>query len=734
MKSARLPRQIATMMIVAVSLCVAVLALGLSIICAAMDQREVDDSRDRVRLRLANQAEVLRTLSLDYNEWSDAHDAIVTGDWLWVFDNYAITAARGELMDAAILVGGGLPDPIAWVVGQTDHNPVASPLGDDVLSPLVAQLVRAEADGMVVSDSMLIVNGQAILAVVTRVRPTLAAEGVSSAPIAEQPPAPVSVFTQTFTPAILDAMATQAGVADLRLSDDLPRTGPKLVLGRSETGGAVGLVWEPDRPGSDMIRSIWPLLALVLAVFMALAIGVGVMARVSARALIGQEALARHQARTDSLTGLPNRFAFGEQMRDLDLAAASRVAVTYVDINDFKQINDSIGHLAGDAVIVAFAARLRQLISPGDILARVGGDEFVILRCDVEPGDAAAFRLGCLTEARNVALRAAEPLTAAGQTFQLSASVGLAISDGDVTTADELTRRADLAMYEAKKRHSAQPVVFTPDLDLANHEQQRIAQALREAMTNQTELTVVYQPIVQAGTGRLVRAEALARWTSPLLGPVPPDRFIAVAEQTGLILQLGRHLLDRIADDLATEPDLSVAINISPLQLTAPGFVQDIQAIMARAGVDPSRVGLELTEGQLVTNPDSAAFCMDALHERGFSVALDDFGTGFSSIGYLRRMPFDEIKIDRSFLRPPGSGAPAPRNAKLIQTMIHLGHAIGKTVVFEGVETEEEADMLTGLGCDRLQGYHFGRPMTLRQLITRFPDLGSSRGLQQQTG
>jgi EAL domain-containing protein (putative c-di-GMP-specific phosphodiesterase class I) len=247
----------------------------------------------------------------------------------------------------------------------------------------------------------------------------------------------------------------------------------------------------------------------------------------------------------------------------------------------------------------------------------------------------------------------------------------------------------------------------------------RLEAALRRALKDRQEFCIHYQPIVAAGTGALVQVEALARWQSRTMGNVPPDRFIAIAEQTGLISDLGQLLLELIAADMARAADLRVSINISPLQLLMPTFQDELVSVLQAFDVPPHRVEVELTEGVLVSNFDLAAFRLDSLREKGFSTALDDFGTGFSAIGTLRLMPFDRLKIDRSFLTPPAHESTL--NAALIHAVVKLGHSVGKTVICEGVETEEQARLLTGIGCDLLQGYLFGRPMPLADLQRAFP-------------
>jgi diguanylate cyclase (GGDEF)-like protein len=394
-----------------------------------------------------------------------------------------------------------------------------------------------------------------------------------------------------------------------------------------------------------------PVLLLAAAAFAGLGGAAAWLAHDHAGRLVREGARAHSLARTDPMTGLPNRLAFTEHLACIERAGLPHVAVLFTDLNGFKRINDTVGHAGGDAVVAGLATRLAPLAGPDTFLARLGGDEFVwVLASD---GGVAA-RAGALTEA--VRARVAEPFPVLGQLVRLSLSQGLALRDAPDVALDELVRRADLAMYRAKRDRSALAQPWSPDLDNQGGRDRDLERALRDALARPHEFTLHYQPIVDATTHAVRRAEALARWRSPVLGQVPPDRFIAAAEAVGLMGELGRLLLDRVAADLARAPGLLVGVNLSPLQLVDPAFAGDAAAILARHGVEPARIELELTESILIDSAETAAMRLDALSEMGFSLALDDFGTGFSSIGTLRRMPFDTLKIDRASSCPTRAG------------------------------------------------------------------------------
>ena len=704
-------------MIVAVLLFVVALGFALQMIRISMDRREAARSEQLMALQVSDIRAQLATITRDYNLWTDAWLNISAANWPWVFENYAITADNGELIDGAVLFGGPLDHPVAWSVGA-GREPQASFLTVAELAFVAAGLADQTSDHPRLFQAILYRDGAPTLVAATRVMPSdlslIRNRAMTSLPIA--------VFTRILSPALLAGIAESLTLTQLRYAETVPRDVPRLLLATQGVGGRGGLVWVAGRPGSDMVATMLPLLAMVALAFAGLAAGAGLLARSAAHTLIGQENFANEQARTDSLTGLPNRLAFTERMQGYDRAKPGPIALLFIDLNGFKRINDTIGHDAGDAVVRAFANRLRDIAGKGDFVARIGGDEFVVIFAgapDIAPDLFAlqAQALGARVEARQT-----DVLSVKGFSLTVTASQGLAIWDGYDLTAAELMRRADLAMYQGKARRQTEVVLYSDDMDRLQRDDQRIERALRRAIDRPDEFSVHYQPIVAAGSRALIRVEALARWQSVELGRVPPDRFIAVAEQTGLITELGRLLLHRIAADMARYPTLVVSLNISPVQLLVPGFIGELSQIFSRQGVQPDRVEVELTEGVLVSNPDLAAFRLDTLHELGFSTGLDDFGTGFSSIGYLRRMPFDTLKIDRSFL---GTGTGDAPNLALIQSIVLLGHSIGKTIVFEGVETEPQAMLLASLGCDLLQGYHFGRPMPLAELIDAYPDLAT---------
>jgi len=381
-----------------------------------------------------------------------------------------------------------------------------------------------------------------------------------------------------------------------------------------------------------------------------------------------------------------------------------RVAVLFVDLDDFKTINDSLGHNGGDEVLVAVAGRLRECLRPGDTFARFGGDEFAILGEDTS-----------LSNATSVAYRIVdalgEPFSIGGREVMIHASVGIEFAEAQGTRTDELLRNADVAMYVAKGKGKARYQLFEPSMHTAALRRLEIKADLRRAV-EKDEFVLHYQPIVSLNGGALLGMEALVRWNHPERGLLPPLDFISVAEQTGLITPLGRWVL-REACRQATKwplsnPSISLSVNVSTTQFQQPGLVEDVANALWDSGLDPSILTLEITESVLVHDTDAVIEKLHRLKDFGVKVAIDDFGTGYSSLGYLKRFPIDILKIDKSFIDGVGNGA---EEAAIAQAIIKLGESLGLEVVAEGIELPEQIDALQLLRCERGQGFFFSGPV-----------------------
>lgn len=410
--------------------------------------------------------------------------------------------------------------------------------------------------------------------------------------------------------------------------------------------------------------------------------------------------LAHH----DPLTGVLNRARFGEIVDD-SIASGATPAVIYIDLDRFKTVNDLYGHAAGDEVLVEAAQRIGAASSCP--VARLGGDEFAVL---VNDHDAAA-RI-----ARRTVDALARPFGLRDRGVGIGASAGVAVhQQGHAGDNDLVLRNADLALYRAKSEGRNRWCFFETAMDDAARERRQIEADLRLAL-ERGEIHVEYQPLADAASGKVVSFEALARWDHPRFGRIPPLVFIPIAEESGLMPDLGRFVLRSAANEAAGwSPELKVAVNLSPAQMEDDGIVAEIAAILEESGLPPRRLEVEVTEGVLIKDTMRGIRLLTGLRNLGVSVAMDDFGTGYSSLNYFRTFPFDKVKIDQAFIRDMGSN---PQSLAIIQAVIRLGHGLDMPVVAEGVETAEQLARLRAEGCDIVQGYHIGRPA----LIDTFED------------
>ena len=383
------------------------------------------------------------------------------------------------------------------------------------------------------------------------------------------------------------------------------------------------------------------------------------------------------------------------------------LAVLFLDLDRFKHINDGLGHDAGDVLLAQLAARLRDAMRPSDVVARFGGDEFTVLCDGLDPTDAAG-------QVREVASRLLEiieaPLSVDGEDRTLSASLGIAIG-APGSTADALLRDADAAMYEAKQNGKARFEIFDDEMRSSMSRRLDLETRLERAI-EQDEFRLFIQPIVELSTGRCVGGEALLRWQDPELGLVSPDAFIGLAEETGLIIPVGEWALAEACRTVARweqvgllGADFTMSVNLSARQVAQADLAEKVRAVIERSRPTASRMCLEITETVLME--ESSVEIMRALRDLGLTLSIDDFGTGYSSLGYLKRFPVDSVKVDRSFVDGLGTDG---EDSAIVAAVVSLGHALGLTVVAEGVETSGQLRALMELGCDRAQGYWFSGP------------------------
>ncbi|PPA75457.1 bifunctional diguanylate cyclase/phosphodiesterase [Achromobacter spanius] len=491
----------------------------------------------------------------------------------------------------------------------------------------------------------------------------------------------------------------------------------------SSDGAPIGyLMWRPDLPGSELWRAMLPAFvsmiggALVIVAFLALRtyrllrdqqshLSALRSAHVELKA---SEAHAQHLAFHDVLTGLANRayFATFVDQALVRRQPDSSCAVLLLDLDHFKQVNDTWGHAAGDALIQEFARRVKAILGPDDVIARLGGDEFAVLAQNTSEASANALTRRILAEVR-------APFELLGGRAFVGASIGIAMAPRDATTRSELMRKADIALYRAKESGRNQYCFFEPEMDETLKAKALMEADLRAALADGGQLSVYFQPQIDSSTHQLVGVEALIRWHHPTQGAVPPQIFVAVAESTGLIVELGDWVLREACRAALQWPGLSIAVNLSPVQFRSTGFAARVIELVTSAGVSPTQIELEVTEGVFIEDDGRVQNAIAQLRAVGFRIALDDFGTGYSSLSYLQKFAVDKIKIDRSFVANIGEGADS---TAIVNAVVTLGRSMGLTVNAEGVETAAQRDFLRAAGCDELQGFLFSKAVPAEEI------------------
>lgn len=477
---------------------------------------------------------------------------------------------------------------------------------------------------------------------------------------------------------------------------------------KGSDGAALGwLQWTPRRPGTALLREIALPLAMLLG---AIGWGAWIFLREATRMtdeLIASEARARHVASHDTLTGLPNRALMFDRLRTL-LAMARRgpadLAIHCLDLDRFKGVNDTLGHHAGDELIQKVARMLADLCRESDTVARLGGDEFVILQPNATPSAASHL-------AQRVLAQLTRPIPLTFGTVEIGCSIGVTIVSNPELDASEALRQADLALYASKEGGRNCTTFFEPEMDAALRLRRSLEVDLRKALAT-GELHMVYQTQTDV-FGHICGVEALARWVHPTKGGISPVTFVQLAEESGLIHELGDYILRRVFAETRAWQGLTVAINISALQLRSPGLMATISRLIAEHGVSPNQYELEITETALLGEDGATRNNLLALAQEGFTITLDDFGTGYSSLANLRRFAVDKIKIDRSFVQNIDSD---PEAEALVEAIVRLARALRLDIVAEGVETQSQRQKLIDCGCDHFQGYLLGRPVPAPQL------------------
>ena len=526
--------------------------------------------------------------------------------------------------------------------------------------------------------------------------------------------APVILSAKFIDSRILDNIAKQLRLKDLRsvADESLPDGDAALVMKDASGEITNRFAWSPSQPGAEIVNSVWPYIAVAVAGFALLAAFVLRYMRRTAVAIAAGESRLRHLAMHDPLCGLPNRIYFSERLEtviDEVSHGGKTAAVFYIDLDHFKDVNDTLGHPVGDELIRSVTLRLSHAVRGEDLVARRGGDEFAVV------SRTGSDRTEIMEVAQRIITALCAPYAINKQNIVIGASIGISVIDRTCGGAADVMRYADMALYRAKNEGRNRACIYDSvmDADVANRKLMEID--LRRAIETD-KIRLVYQPLVNASGEKLIGVEALCRWSDANRGEVPPSEFIPIAEHSGLIIELGEWVLRRACLDGKAWPNLAVAVNVSPLQFRRADFVSVVERILNETGFDPARLELEVTESTLIGNVDGAETAMRRLKSLGVRLALDDFGTGYSSLQYLRRFPFDKLKIDRSFVHSIEKAADA---AAIVHAVVSLGRGLGMKVTAEGVETADQQLFLRAAGVHSMQGYRFGRAVPADEITQR---------------
>ena len=639
--------------------------------------------------------------------WDDAVTHVAAGDRDWMAANLGRWMNSYFGHDAAFVLGP--TDQLAYGYSATEANDQVAFafVAADALK-LVKKLRKRLADGDTagVSDKSLTIGESDIVKIRDRpailsVKPIVSDSGEIAVDEQHQF---VHIALRYLDGDFAHTLASEYLFNDLRFEWKKDGQAGRSVFPLASRSGQVFgyFSWVPFRPGTEVLRATEPVLAVGgLLVLAAMSAFVLLLQGRSSRLRESQSRL-QHLAHHDVLSGLPNRAAFNAAVEET--LAKSQAAVLFVDLDRFKNVNDTLGHPVGDKLVAEVGSRLRSAAGTGVLVARIGGDEFTIIIPDPKMN---------LVEklAENIVAAIRSPFEIDGQPILIGASIGIAVSSSG-SDAQDLVRRADIALYHAKEAGRNQFAIFGQHMDDLIRTRRDLERDLRTALQTGDEIAVHYQPIY-ASNARLIGVEALTRWRHPTRGLVQPETFISIAEEAGLIDGLGEIVMSTALTDAKKWPELIVAVNASPVELRSETYALRVIGLLDKFNFDPRQLEIEITESAVLENEEACRRNIRALREIGVQIALDDFGTGFSSFGRLQKLDVDRIKIDRCFVGEygkPGS------NAGIVQAMIELAHAGGMRATAEGVETPEQQAWLIDAGCDELQGFFLSRPVVASEI------------------
>lgn len=670
------------------------LATSLDAVATKTNELDAERAEQSVRSALGASLASLRGVVADNAVWTQAYE-VVSRDQLdlnWLQETWGTTAEAGTNYNGAAVLDKDLN--VLWGYSPgIDFGEQGKRVFHGRLENAGLRLPPIDTEAQ---EGIVDLGGPLALVSVGLVVPT---EGDAPSPAA---PLRYLLYYRLIDDALLAEWSAMFGIEGLTVSKKLPGNAIGVDLISLDGRQAGSLSWKARSPGEAAAAVVRPKILFVLAAVCLLVAALVGLLVFGLKQVARSEAKAQQAALTDNLTKLPNRHALTlAKAQLLKGATVQSVALALIDIDQFKTVNDTYGPEIGDLLLVRIASALRDILPKDMMICRNGADEFAVLATG--PAAERAVRDAIVS----LQSRLPRPFDLDGRLIQVGLSIGIATNTHDCLSAEELFRRAEGAMQVAKA-NGDRLVVFDPVLDEDRRRRAEIEGEIRAGI-ERGEFTVAYQPIVDAGSRLMHGVEALARWPGRPGGPLRPDEFIPVAETSGLIHDLGLYVLCRACLDWADRDDILISVNVSPVQFHDPRFEAYLAEILRETGLPAERLELEVTEGYLIDQPKRAKEVMSNLRSLGVRIALDDFGTGFTSIGYLRDYRFDKLKIDRSLA---GQIDQSKEAAVLVASTIMLANGLSMTVTAEGVETFEQASLLTDAGCHQLQGYLFGRPDT----------------------
>lgn len=631
--------------------------------------------------------------------WIDSN----LGSWMHTyFGHDAAYILDGHNRAIFAFAGKAVADPSAYGAVASQVTPLASKLRDMLRHPDPEGYgERVLSPG---ASEILTLNGRPAI---VSVKPIVSDTGDISQKADETF---LHVAVRYLDATFISELARDYLFTGLRYATSLERqAGEHLYPLKSSYGQTIGyFVWKPYLPGTTVLSQIAPtLVGIALFVFGVLAVLLTVLRKRSLK-LRASEARLNHLAHHDSLTGLANRAHFVERL-DSELANVKNesLAVLYLDLDRFKQVNDTLGHPVGDLLIQELTGRLRNIVNDPSSIARIGGDEFTVM----VPNFRSMAQIEHLCERIITAVR--NPFNIDGNHIFIGVSIGVATSPQDGSERSELVRKADIALYHAKSAGRSRFAFFGKEMDVMLQERRTLERELRDALKSDKQLQLQYQPLYSAKDRRIVGVEALIRWHHPKRGLIAPETFIPIAEEAGLIEAIGERVMRQALSDTKGWPISTVAVNVSAVELRNPAYAMKVAKLLLSLDMPPGRLELEVTESAFTDTGGQCEHNIRALRALGIKIALDDFGTGFSSLGRLQQLAVDRIKIDRSFIQGFGQSA---NDEDIVEAIVHLARAKGLKTTAEGVETSAQSDYLSAIGCDDLQGFLLSRPVSAGDL------------------